>query len=686
MLIRPANIRFSVLGFVGLDAGRLMGSLFRGFPKGLSRTRLLLILLAALLPAWGASQTVLAEIGFSARPANQSAAGEDGSDRPAVAAERDEPRAVRPSVSLQQYVGRRAGEAMDRIAGGEDMVPIVRDMTALLDTVIAHGDLRQRDAFRDAAAALRLAVQLASLPEAQRRELAAWLKQHPQFAGTLAMTIRMGEENPRPILELVDRMRQRFGNQVVTLTNLSVAIAVVHDRPLVHRVNENTAQAGDPLDLFAFYLTNRQAMLFDIRRMPPELLIYVVDSSASVQEMTWALQRYRGDRQVGRRFFDVKYDFAHLRQGTPKQVTQAGFNLMNILRYGGVCADQAHFAAMVGKSIGVPTAVARGRSGNLAHAWIGFFEANDRVQGWNFDTGRYPEYQGIRGLIIDPQVGRAVPDGFVSLQAESFLVEESARHFSQALVDAAGRMIQLQRQEITGFSVPAPAEVRRNHLTRHPRTPDLDTVLLLLDAALDANAANLRAWETLRHLVEADRLSLDQIRQWSTKLEEFSGRRYPDFAAHMLMSMIPRVSDLEQQNQLWHRAFMFFRGRADIAAEIRLAQGRMLQEAGELRRAGQAYFDVIERFANDGPFVVEALRRASDILIEIGEPARRVELYAAAWSRVRPPPPSAYNHQSNYYVIGMLYARVLDEVGRDGDAAVIRRQIASLAPPNAAAR
>src|SRR5205807_3987797 len=121
---------------------------------------------------------------------------------------------------------------------------------------------------------------------------------------------------------------------------------VVHhgDKPLERHINENTAKGADPIEIFDYYVKNESRMYFGIRNVPAELLAYVVDTTASVEEMGWALQKYAGDKEVGKRFFDVKYDYDNFRKGTPKKITTLGFTLPNILKYGGVCADQAYFA------------------------------------------------------------------------------------------------------------------------------------------------------------------------------------------------------------------------------------------------------------------------------------------------------------------------------------------------------
>ena len=115
---------------------------------------------------------------------------------------------------------------------------------------------------------------------------------------------------------------------------------------------ENRAESADPVILFDYFTVNENRMFFGLRDVSAELLVYVVDSTASINDMLWALDRYAGERNVGARFFDIDYDHDHFRKGEPKKVTIAGWNLPNILRYGGVCADQAESGASMSKHEG----------------------------------------------------------------------------------------------------------------------------------------------------------------------------------------------------------------------------------------------------------------------------------------------------------------------------------------------
>ena len=218
--------------------------------------------------------------------------------------------------------------------------------------------------------------------------------------------------------------------------NLVAAICVVHDEPLTRHVNENKVSSPDPLAIFDYYVANEKSMAFGIKNVPPEVLIYVVDSqTSSIDEMKWALSRYASltlpsaaifsTHQIRRRLFP--------RHRRPKKLDTAPFTLPNILRLGGVCADQAYFAVSIGKAIGVPTAYTTGESAETAHAWVGFLAAQGNKGAWNFNSGRYEEFRGVTGLVQDPQSRDYIPDAYLSYTAEMLNTTAVARQTAAAL-------------------------------------------------------------------------------------------------------------------------------------------------------------------------------------------------------------------------------------------------------------
>src|SRR6185436_6607356 len=452
-------------------------------------------------------------------------------------------------------------------------------------------------------------------------------------------------------------------------------MCVVHDRPLKRHINENEVQAPDPLAIFDFYTQNESRMFFGVKNVPAELLIYVVDSTAQLQEMNWALQTYARDAKVGARFFDIRYDYDHFRRGTPKRVTLEGFNLPNIARYGGVCADQAYFAAAVGKSIGVPTAYTHGSAANVGHAWVGFLEATAREGWWNFDIGRYEAYKGVRGLCLDPQLREEVPDSFISLLAEIIGSKLPDRHNAVALTDAANRLMTIESKK-GEFNPPAPAVAG---IALKPRKADLASQLELLELAVKQNPADRWTWLDIRELAKSGKLSLDQKKKWAEAIQRLCGGKYPDFALAILTPMIQTVEDVNEQNKLWNAAFAMFQNRLDLAAYIRMYQAGMWEKKGEVNNAGRCYEDVIQRYANAGPFVIDALQKAERALRNSNRANLVPVLYEQTWAKITKPKEanSPFVTQSNWFRVGMMLATKLEEAGEVAKADSVRDMLGS---------
>ncbi|MCH7847327.1 MAG: hypothetical protein IIB53_03085 [Planctomycetes bacterium] len=566
--------------------------------------------------------------------------------------------------------------ALDALEQSGDFEQAQAALQQQFDQVIASADRKDKQLFRDAAFALRMVRQLKQVDEAVRVELLKYLQDNAALATTLAFLIKPDRDDPAKVYALLNKLRNHRADRLDDYANLVAAICVVHEDPFRRRVNENVGQSPDALAIFDYFVANEKRMLFGIRDVPAELLIYVVDTTASVAEMTWALSRYAGDPAVGARFFDIEYDLDHFRRGQPKKVTLAGYNLPNILRYGGVCADQAYYAMSVGKSIGVPTAYASGRASTVSHAWVGFLQARGANAWWNFDMGRYAEYQGVRGNVFDPQIRRRIPDSFISLLAELARTSRADRQAAAAFTDAALRLLsgsQATAEPTGGFveDAPRPARVVEDL--------DVETILELIETALRISPGHAAAWMVVRDLAENGHLTLTQKKHWSAVLHRLCGSHYPDFYLTILRPMIESIDETTEQNAMWNKAFALFADRHDLAAEVRLAQGLMWQNAGEPTKAGACYEDVILRYANAGPFVVTALRRAEKILRTAAQGRKILMLYDRAFNSINKPKDMAgpFFRQSNFYRVGKMYAQRLQEAGLHQQAAAVLRQIGS---------
>ena len=591
---------------------------------------------------------------------------------------RAEPVAVSSLLSREgMIVTKRVDEIFDQLEATGDFEDAKTQLSGLFETVVAYVSPRKTDAYREAAWPRRLIGLLSHVDdEDERIELLSFLRLHTDLAKALAYLVDIEHESPEEVFAILQYLRTEHEDALNDFANLTAAICVVHDKALVRQINENRATAPDASALFDYYSTNDRHLNFGARDVPAELLIYVVDSTTSIPEMQWAANRYAGDRLIGGRFFDIQYDLEHYRTGSPKKSTVAGWNLPNILQYGGVCADQAYFAVEAGKAIGVPTAYTIGRGGDVGHAWVGFLQADRRSAWWNFNAGRYEAYQGVKGIVLDPQTREWVDDSTVSLLADFALSDQNDRQTAAALVDAAKLLREKEKNNVTFEPDPlVESRTNRRHRILHP--PELESQLELLEAGLRASPGYADGWFFLRDIAATNALSLQQKKEWAHVLDRLCGQAYPDFNLAILKPMIASVDDIAEQNMLWNTTFNNFSRRADLAAEIRIAQAEMWINAGETQKAGQCYMDVINRFANAGPFVLEALAKAEQLLIDSGRADEVVQLFDITWNQIKQPEQMAgqFVTQSNWFRVGMALANRLDKVGQSERAVAVRQRI-----------
>lgn len=538
------------------------------------------------------------------------------------------------------------------------------EIGAIFREVLASTPSSDADAFRAAAFADRLLSQVRQTPAGHRAELVTYLRANDALAQSLVFLIKP-EDDVKRVYALLDQLRHA-NDDLNDLAPLAAAVCVVHDKPLRQNVNENKVEAPDPVEIFAYFKSQRGSMAMPIASMPPELLISVVDVTSPIEELRWAAQRFGGDPNVGRRYFDVKYDDDSFRKGTVKKVTAAGFNLPNILTHGGVCADQAYFAAQVGKAIGIPTAFISGRNAEVAHAWLGFLEAKGGKAAWNFDSGRYDGYKGVRGEAIDPQTRKRIPDSALALIADSSAANTQGRRIAIAMTDASLRLRQLGDMDVA-FERVDPATGKERKVIRGT---DTSSRLDLLEAGLRRCPSYSQGWAVLIDAAKANDLSLKDKKKWAETLDRLCAGKYPDFTLDVLRPMVETVEDVKEQDALWNSLFGSFRNRPDLAAEIRFAQGAMWDKAGDRARAWDCFQDVIQKFADDGPFTVEAAERCEKLLKDAGKERDITPMYASLWPRLSRPGTMApeFQSQSNWFRIGLLYSARLESEGQSARA------------------
>ncbi len=558
-------------------------------------------------------------------------------------------------ITFQRWALQQSTGILNKLQKNGDFATAKNAMDRLCDQTIAYVRPSDIATLRQVDFARLLITQLSAVPGAQTRlALLKYLRKNHTLAKTLVFLVKSQKDAMPAIYAMLDHLRHKLGRQAAEYPNLTAAICSVLYTPLTLQINENQGHSPDPVALFKYYVRYQNHMFYGIRGVPAELLIYVVDGGSSIADMRWALAHYHGDANVGELFFSIRYDYGFL-QGHKLRIDTAGFTLPNIKRYGGVCVDQAFFASEVAKAIGIPSAYDTAMGNDAGHAWVGFLESSGDQGWWNFLSGRYQEYRGIQGHVMNPQTRQQEPDTYISLSAQLIHTTARQRWNAEALTDAAGRLMLLQMHHHAFSPLRPPQNV--NELRHVPRPATVKQMLTLLRRAVHQCNGYAPEWFMVSRLASQGQMSYDQKANWASALIRVCQSRYPDFIMAVLTPMILTVKNVKQQNQLWNREFMLFENtRFDLAGEVRMYQAAMWKKAGHLNRAGECYMDVINRFASAGPFVLGALAGAQNILEQQGHKNRVLKLWETTWLKIRPPSRvlGIFMKQSDWYRVGKI--------------------------------
>ena len=518
------------------------------------------------------------------------------------------------------------------------------------------------------AATVQLVRIINSAAQSEQVSVAQEFLAHPKFAHALALLIEPEAEDLAKMLRVARLLIVERSEIVERLPELAAAIAVVHDAPVVMQINENLVQGCGPLPTFDHFVANEKKMLFGLKNIAPELLIYMVDVAAAQIEMDWALRTYAGNRAVGELYDKIEYDFDHLEKGRQKKVSVAGWNLQNILRYGGVCADQAYFASTVGKSIGVPCVFTTATDGVLSHAWIGFVGKSGNRPMW-IEVGRYGGYQSVEGFIRDPQTGNLISNTQMPMLLTYGMEPLSDRLSSAGLRIAAGRLLR--------GSVDSKADPK---VATPPSAETIEQVLALIHVAVEACLTDARSWEVVALAAKSGAMTTQQKQQWSADILTLCGDSYPEFAWRTISPMINSISDVEKRQEALDNALAIFNSRGDLAGQILLQQAILYKSQGNSVGAGRCYEMILNRYANDGPFAIVALQEASKLLAEKNDATANVKLHERAFGIMEVPIEISprFARQSNWYRSGVMLAQALRIVGRSNDALLLEQRMSDV--------
>jgi tetratricopeptide (TPR) repeat protein len=294
------------------------------------------------------------------------------------------------------------------------------------------------------------------------------------------------------VVQRLQELRRANARKFLEYRALAVALALVYDQALPifwpHRQVDSHKVPIAPMPVtfwFNFWIEGNesQALMFDLRRLSPGEIKYIVDAPLDLSEFRWARKNAKYQRSDLAKAFDA-VSYSQERIGSGRFHWEGGDYTLQIIRLqGGICVDQAYYAAIVGKARGFPTLFFTGQGSQGGHAWFGYLKGENQ---WELDCGRYKYQNYAIGEALDPQTWLPISDHQLNLYAKGLRdplayfaseddilighLSESAGDTSKAL-DAYESAMQVCPQNPSGWAAKAdylvrakaPANLLRSH-------------------------------------------------------------------------------------------------------------------------------------------------------------------------------------------------------------------------------
>lgn len=284
----------------------------------------------------------------------------------------------------------------------------------------------------DALNILDYAQRFSGLDRAQPETL-DWLFADNAQLGLVVENLTVHDNWPS-FLGAVDTLARHDPGQRDQFLPLLLALALVWDQPrppLHHQMG--SASLPYDADLTARYdyfknLYSKGRAEISLARLSVAALTFVVDTPVPVAELEWARDNIRGSRATwGRKFREIAYDHPRLDRGAYSW-PHGEYTLAAIRERGGICVDQAYYAALSARAAGLPAMIFTGMGRRGPHAWFGYMKSETD---WEMDVGRYDYDKYATGATVNPQTNQAMTDHDVAYSCHRSLNSASAANASR---------------------------------------------------------------------------------------------------------------------------------------------------------------------------------------------------------------------------------------------------------------
>jgi len=504
---------------------------------------------------------------------------------------RDRP--VRVMMGPRGYRRRRLEEKKDPVAPlGEG------DLAFFKGGLTAHETKKLLDGYLD-----RMLATYAK-EEGFPKGLAEFLKENRDVAEVFVTAIDPVYDDVGAAAKVFEDLRAADAKLVEKYVHLATALAVVYDTPdavstsryhsLWAVTKEQFYELPKCREVWECYTDPRlkRRFGFALDKLPWPILVHLVDNDVNDKDRKWSLGKYNGrSTKIAKLYPSVKYDNDKLGGKSPKLGTNP-YTLPNLLKYGGVCVDQAHFSSRVAKCLGVPAmkVTGKGRYGGAGHAWMGYLVIRKGRPSLEF-TGRYFHDYYYTGNVFDPQTRTMTLDRFVAMMYDGASLSYPKYNRARMLVRMA-----------EGIKADHSAEA-----------------VELVQEALKLNYFNMWGWPLLMDFIKGEALPKKEGLSWANKMMK-ALKDHPDMTYHCLGTFIDCIPEKEtrKRQSLFGQAAKLYAGRPDLLIKLRLEQAEDLCRAEQKRAALNILMQTMVENSKEGSLSLPVMRRCVELAEELG--------------------------------------------------------------------
>jgi len=459
--------------------------------------------------------------------------------------------------------------------------------------VMTGRDTRARDDMLQQLFTLRGAV--TTLAPAKDKDIVAILLDRPQYLGRFLHALDEADNVPKAV-GVLKQLKEIDEAQFLKNSEFCIAFAVVWDDfHGYHWVDKTCGPVpeGYMADLYRWFYSHARQMTIKPWELPFELSVYVVHTRLTPEERDWAMRNYEDTSDAYAIYKTVPWT----KVLSPAHGMGGGipYTLMNMKQHGGVCMEQAYFTEQVMRLHGVPASYMRGEGRSEGHAWTGVFLTRPQPQ-WDFSAGRYREGRYYLGMSHDPTNTMSVGN-----YKAPMLLEADIRMTAAALVSAKGSLATIEQS----YALLDAARWASAHMPEEVATapkPMSRNALVesLADEGLRVNPFNAGVWGLAAQMAHDKKLTGDQAMDWAKKLADKTLKPFPDYTVAYIGHFLDCADNPDLKIKLYGRLYDELKvSRADLASNVKVAEGDIWQAKGDVRRAMQCYVYPLVNFSQD---------------------------------------------------------------------------------------